>query len=208
VRRESPDVLLLVEYTPQWSKTADELRAAYPYRLEGPGTGAFGIALFSRLPFDSVRPFALGPTTAIDARIRTPAGALELIGVHLQSPTTPRHAGQRNRQLGFLAERLAKVAGPVAVIGDFNVTPYSPYYTEWLTQTGLTDTRRARTPSPSWPVWLPIFGIPIDHCAVSRDVGIVAHRALPSFGSDHTPILVELALPEPPHRTTNATDTP
>jgi endonuclease/exonuclease/phosphatase (EEP) superfamily protein YafD len=45
---------------------------------------------------------------------------------------------------------------------------------------------------------LPILAIPIDHCAVSRDVTIVGHRGLPAFGSDHYPILAELALRAPP----------
>ena len=32
---------------------------------------------------------------------------------------------------------------------------------------------------------------------MSRDFAIVSHRHLPSFGSDHYPILAELALPGP-----------
>jgi endonuclease/exonuclease/phosphatase (EEP) superfamily protein YafD len=208
VREQSPDVLLLVEYTPEWSVRADELRAAYPHHLEGPGTGAYGIALFSRFPLDSAIPFELGSTTAIEARVRTPSGPLTLFGVHLRSPTTPRRGAHRNRQLGFLAQRLAGVEGPVAIVGDFNITPYSPFYTEFLDETGLTDTRRGRTLSPSWPTYFPILGLPIDHCAVSRDVTIVAHRGLPSFGSDHSAILAELALPAPPAGITNATGPP
>jgi endonuclease/exonuclease/phosphatase (EEP) superfamily protein YafD len=208
VRSESPDVVLLVEYTPAWSASVDELRAAYPYRLEGPGTGAYGIALFSRLPFDSAEPFRLGITTAIEAVVRTPAGPLTVFGVHLRSPTRPRRAALRNRQLDYLTERLASVQGAVAVVGDFNVTPYSPYYTEFLEKTGLTDTRRGRTLSPSWPTYFPILGIPIDHCVVSRDVTIVAHRGLPRFGSDHYAILAELTVPAPPAEIANATESP
>jgi endonuclease/exonuclease/phosphatase (EEP) superfamily protein YafD len=92
------------------------------------------------------------------------------------------------------------VSGPVVVVGDLNITPYSPLFQDWLARTGLTDTRRGRTLSPSWPVQLPIVGVPIDHCVVSHDVVIVRHRRLPAFGSDHYPILAELALvpPAPP----------
>jgi endonuclease/exonuclease/phosphatase (EEP) superfamily protein YafD len=208
VRDESPDVLLLVEYTPEWSAKAGELRAAYPHYLEHPADGAFGIALYSRFPLDSIEPFLLGTTAAIEARVRTPSGLLTLLGVHLRPPTTPRGAADRDRQLSLLAERLAAVERPVAVIGDFNVTPYSPSYVEFLEGTGLTDTRRGRTLSPSWPTYLPVLGIPIDHCLVSRDVKIVAHRGLPRFGSDHYPILAELALPASPPQITNATDSP
>jgi endonuclease/exonuclease/phosphatase (EEP) superfamily protein YafD len=206
VRRESPDVLLLVEYTPEWAAGADELRATYPHRLEAPGSSAWGIALFSRFPLDSVQPFALGSTAAIDTLVRTPAGPLRLIGVHLRSPTSARRSAQRDRQLDMLVERLAGAHEPIALMGDFNITPYSPVYGEFLARTGFTDTRRARTLSPSWPAFLPILGIPIDHCIVSPNITIVSHHGLPRFGSDHYPILAELALPAPPAAVTNATD--
>ena len=198
VRHESPDVVVLIEYTPEWAGMVDELRAAYPHRVEGPGSGAYGIALFSRFALEAATPFELGDTSEIEARLVTPRGPLTLFAVHLRSPTTPWRGAMRNHQLDELATRVARVAGPVAVIGDFNVTPYSPYFSDWLARTGLTDTRRGRTLSPSWPTLLPIVAIPIDHCFVSKDVTIVAHRSLPAFGSDHYPILAELALAPPP----------
>jgi endonuclease/exonuclease/phosphatase (EEP) superfamily protein YafD len=198
VRRESPDVVVLIEYTPEWAQMVDELRAAYPHRVEGPGSGAFGIALFSRFELESATPFDLGDVSEIEARLLTPRGALTLFAVHLRSPTTPWRGALRNRQLDGLAQRVERVVGPVAVIGDFNLTPYSPYFSDWLARTRLTDTRRGRTLSPSWPTWLPIAAIPIDHCAVSGDVTIVAHRSLPAFGSDHYPIVAELELAAPP----------
>ena len=100
----------------------------------------------------------------------------------------------RDRQLDDLAALVAQVSGPLAVLGDFNITPYSPFFQDWLARTGLTDTRRGRAVSPSWPTQLPLVAIPIDHCAVSHEVTVVAHRRLPAFGSDHYPILAELAL--------------
>ena len=197
IRRESPDVVVLVEYTPEWAAMVDELRAAYPHRIESPETTAYGIALFSRLALESAEPITLGDSTAIEARVLTPSGALALIAVHLRSPITPARGRLRNRQLDELAARVERVARPVVVIGDFNLTPYSPYFTDWIARTGLTDTRRGRTLSPSWPTFLPLLAVPIDHCAVSPDITIITHRSLPAFGSDHYPILAELALAAP-----------
>jgi endonuclease/exonuclease/phosphatase (EEP) superfamily protein YafD len=193
----APDVVLLVEYTPEWAQMIGELRAAYPHHIERPRDDPYGIALFSRYELDGVEPFALGDTTAIEASVRTPSGPLAIIGVHLRAPTSPSRAEMRNRQLDELATRVAQLTGPLAVMGDFNITPYSPYFQDWLARTALTDTRRGRTPSPSWPTTLPILAIPIDHCVVSHDVEIIGHRRLPAFGSDHYPILAELALAPP-----------
>jgi endonuclease/exonuclease/phosphatase (EEP) superfamily protein YafD len=197
VREESPDLVLLLEYTPEWAQMVGELRAAYPHHVEVPARRAFGIALFSRYELDGAAAFSLEEKAAIQARVRTPSGPLEVIGVHLFSPTSPWRSSMRNRQLDDLAARLAEVKGPLAVIGDFNITPYSPFFQDWLAHTGLTDARRGRAVSPSWPTQLPLVAIPIDHCAVSHEVTIVAHRVLQAFGSDHYPILAELALAPP-----------
>jgi endonuclease/exonuclease/phosphatase (EEP) superfamily protein YafD len=197
VREESPDVLLLSEYTHEWAANVDELRRDYPYHVELPEWRADGIALYSRFPFDGAEIFALGTMPAIEARVLTPSGPLTIFGVHLRSPSSPRRAAHRDRQLRLLADRIATRSGPVAVVGDLNITPYSPPYGNFLRRTGFTDTRIGRTLRPSWPTYLPIFGIPIDHCIVSPDVTILAHRTLRRIGSDHYPILAELALPPP-----------
>lgn len=197
VGEESPDIVLLVEYTAAWAAQLDELRVAYPHYLEGPQRNPYGVALFSRFEFDAIKRIPVGYAEGIQAVVRTPDGPFTLIGVHLRSPTSPSDAAMRNTQLDGLATRVSRLTGPLAVIGDFNITPYSPYFEDWLARTRLTDTRRGRTLSPSWPVQLPILGIPIDHCVVSRGVVIVRHRGLPAFGSDHYPILAELALAPP-----------
>jgi endonuclease/exonuclease/phosphatase family metal-dependent hydrolase len=159
-----------------------------------PDAGAFGIALLSRLPLRDVRPFWLESTHAIDARIATPDGALRLIGVHLRPPTTAAGAAERSRQLDALAGIVEEAGEPLAIAGDFNLTPYSPYFTRWLRETRLRDTRTGSGLGFTWPTFLPVVGIPIDHCIVSPEVAVAAFRRLPAFGSDHYPIVVELIM--------------
>jgi endonuclease/exonuclease/phosphatase (EEP) superfamily protein YafD len=194
VRDASPDVIVLVEFTAAWQQQLAELRTSYPHHVERADRGAYGIAIYSRYELAAVTPFPLGRSLAIETRVLHPAGAFTLIGVHLRSPTSGWRAGSRAYQLGELAERVAATQGPLAIAGDFNVTPYSPLFSSWLAQTGLTDSRRGRTLSPSWPTYLPVLGIPIDHCLVSEEIRVIAHRRLPAFGSDHYPILAELAI--------------
>jgi len=200
VAEAAPDVLLVVEFTPHAEEVLAEFDKLFPQRLKAPAEGPYGIAVWSRFPLERAFTFPLGPVPAVEARVHTPAGAFTLLGVHLSAPTLPRRAEQRNEELALLAERRGAIAGPVIVAGDFNVTPYSPYYSDWLATTRLTDSRYARTLSASWPAVLPILGIPIDHVAVSNEFAIVSHRRLPAFGSDHWGIMAELALQpvEPP----------
>lgn len=198
VRRELPDVVVAVEITPEWQERLRPLEALYPYRLAAPRADAFGLALYSRLPLGAAQAIDLETTAAIDAEILTPAGPFRLLGVHLRPPTRPGWLAERNRQLAALEALRAAHAGPLVVVGDFNATPYSPYMSAWLRATGLRTTLAGRGFGLSWPTFLPVLGIPIDHCAVSEEFTVIEHRRLEAFGSDHYPILARLALGKQP----------
>ena len=114
--------------------------------------------------------------------------------MHLAPPTHPALAAERGRQLDALRALSATIDAPLAIAGDFNLTPYSPHFTDWLSDTGLRDGRAGRRPGLTWPTFLPLLGIPIDHCIVSPNVRVAAFRRLPAFGSDHYPIVVELFM--------------
>jgi len=194
IREENPDVLVVQELTPHAESVLAQLDKAFPQHRKFPADGAYGIGLWSRLMLESSTTFALGRVPAIEARLRGPTGAFTVFGVHLRAPTSERRALARNQELRELAARSAAVSEPLVVAGDFNVTPYSPYFLDWLEASGLTDSRRGRTLSTSWPATMPLFGIPIDHVAVNDGFTVVSHRKLPDFGSDHYGVVVELAL--------------
>lgn len=194
IETESPDVVVVVELNAAWVERLRPLHEEYPHRLLVPADGAFGIGLFSRRPLAGARALSLAGAPAIDARIAAPGGALRLVGVHLRPPTTAAGAAERNRQLDALAKIADDTDAPLAVCGDFNLTPYSPVFADWAARTGLRDARAGSGLGMSWPTFLPILGIPIDHCVLSAQVGVTAFRRLPAFGSDHYPIAVELFL--------------
>lgn len=190
----APDVLVVQELTPHAETVLKDLDAAFPHHRKFPADGPSGIGLWSRYELGTGEIFALGRVPAIETEVQGPAGRFTVIGVHLSAPTSPRRAAARNQELIELAARTAAVSGPLVVAGDFNVTPYSPYFADWLESSALTDSRRGRTLSASWPTMLPWAGIPIDHVAVNSGFDIVSHRRLPNFDSDHYGLLVELAL--------------
>ncbi len=193
--REQPDLLLLLEYTPAWAAALQSIEADYPYRIADPVTGPFGVALFSRLPLTSATVTDLLGVPAIDARIeRRPGDPVRFIGVHLRPPTSAREAGQRNAQLDLLGELAATEPGPLIVAGDFNTSPYSPVLAAWLERSNLTDARLGRGFGMTWPVSLPVLGVPIDHVLVSEDFLVAAHYYGAAFGSDHYPVVTRLSL--------------
>jgi endonuclease/exonuclease/phosphatase (EEP) superfamily protein YafD len=197
MREEAPDVVVIQELTPHAESVLAELDSLFPHHQKFPADGPYGIGLWSRFTLESSTTFALGRVPAIEARLQAPNGPFTVFGVHLRAPTTPSRAAARNQELRELAARSAAVTGPLIVAGDFNTTPYSPYFTEWLEQSRLTDSRRGRSLSISWPTTLPWLGIPIDHVAVNDALTILSHRRLPNFDSDHFGVLVELAHRSP-----------
>lgn len=194
--REPHDVLLLTEFTHDWDARLAPLEKRYPYRVEVPRGDSWGIALLSRLPLADARTVDLEGLPAIDARVVAPAGTFRLLGVHLRPPTRPAWARQRNRQLATLGRWAAAAEEPVLVAGDFNSSPYSPYFAAMLEAGGLRTTGAGHGFHFTWPAFLPLLGIPIDHCAVSGEFTVLEHRRLPPVGSDHYPLLARLALAE------------
>jgi endonuclease/exonuclease/phosphatase (EEP) superfamily protein YafD len=199
VGETDPDIVVVQELTPHAERVLARLDTELPYFRKFPADGAYGIGLWSKHELESGETIALGRLPAIQARVRGPSGTFTVVGVHLSAPVTRRRAAARNQQLAELAARSTAVNGPLIVAGDFNTTPYSPYFAEWLEAAGLTDSRRGRTLSPSWPTMLQWLGIPIDHVAVNDGFTILSHDRLPNFESDHYGALVEVALrPEQP----------
>jgi endonuclease/exonuclease/phosphatase (EEP) superfamily protein YafD len=186
-----PDAVVTLEFTPAWRKGLAALDERYPYRLLAPRENPYGIGLWSRYPIDA-KLVPLQAAEGIDARVQAPEGELRLIGVHLRSPTTPSKAAERDRQFGDLAALVRGSDAPLVVVGDFNTTPYSAYFSDWLRATGLHNVHRGL--DDTWPTWLPILRIPIDHCVVSSEIGGAEFRRLSAFGSDHFPILCRLNL--------------
>src|SRR5690606_12763568 len=101
---------------------------------------------------------------------------------------------ERNRQLERLAALRAASPEPLLVLGDFNCTPFSPHFRDWLDAGGLRTTLARRGVGISWPTFLPVLGIAIDHVVVSSEFTVLEHRRLPAFGSDHYPIMARIAL--------------
>lgn len=194
LERAPPDIALLVEFGPGWSEAARSLHEIYPHRVEIPRSDAFGIAIFSRLPFLEQRSFRLQTTSAIDVRINLSGRPVRILGVHLRPPTNAVGSTERNRQLSDLATIASRETEPLLVMGDLNITPYSPVFTDTLGATGLLDTGRARGWYFSWPTFLPILGIPIDLCMVSEHFVVLDHQRGPYFGSDHYPLMATVAL--------------
>jgi len=202
LQSQPADVVLLQEVPPRVAAWYRE-KSFYPYQLEiydpVPGHAGFppdkAIVILSRYPLatDSkldpskeFRPMAI-------VRISIPdVGNTWVVAVHAQKPTTPTLLARRDQFLLGAAREIGGFHGSVVVAGDFNATPFTPVFGDFLRLAGLSVSRPYTSTFPAKLRWL---GIPIDHILV-RHVRVADIEALPAIGSDHRPLKATLRLPE------------
>jgi endonuclease/exonuclease/phosphatase (EEP) superfamily protein YafD len=201
LRRSDADVLVLSELSPQWVTQLAVVLAGYPHSLARDQHGAWGLGVFSRYPLKDAEITDLGVDGSVNvaATLELPGGDVQLMGVHLVSPTLPGRAQRRNRQLVALADRLGppRVARdharlPRLLLGDMNITPYSPYFGDLLARTGMTDAGRTAGMLGTWPTWVLPLQIRIDHCIADPDLAVARLAKGPIVGSDHYPLEITL----------------
>ena len=152
------------------------------------------MALFSRHPLERAEVLALDDSThlAILAEVNVDGIPLTVLSLHPPTPMRPDKFTNRNEQFARAAAIMRGAEGPKLIIGDLNTTMWSPYFTDLVRESGLSDARRGFGLSPSWPVPLPTpLQIPIDHCLVGGGVSVEGVRTGGRTGSDHRPLIVD-----------------
>ncbi len=198
---EEPDLALFIEVTPDW---VEQLRAGLgdrlPYRYTIPSTG---MLLMSRLPLTQTKTLPTGDFSLL-ATFKLGGQPIQFIGIHPIVPLQSRMFEQRNAAFQTLAAYVQNLTTPVIVMGDFNLSPWSPYYRQFIQQTHLHNASLGFGIQPSFPRpstvrsrpgWLlPLINIPIDHCMVSRPFRVTGFGTAAHGNADHAPIVVNLVL--------------
>ena len=197
INKYRPGLLVLEEVNERWLNQLAGLREDFRHAIEQPRHDNFGIALFSRLPLNSNKIVYLGDTEApsVTAQIDVGGRRLTVLGTHPQPPGNLENFRLRNEQLGEVAKFVRSQTNPVIVLGDLNATPWSYYFQRLVRESGLLDSSKGRGIHATWPAALFPLGIPIDHCLVSPEIGVVNRTTGNNVGSDHLPIVVDLDLP-------------
>jgi endonuclease/exonuclease/phosphatase family metal-dependent hydrolase len=196
VQREKPDAVAMLEMTAQWRQAMAGLDKMYPHRYQTMGVGGRGITFWTRLPMKdvSVLPIGVRQEPAIQATLEVQGREVRIFAVHLTWPLAPASAGRRNRQIELLAERARAVTLPLVVMGDMNVTPFSPHFQQLLTDSRLRSAAEGFGWQASWPSFFPLAGIQIDHALVNSRVVVEHFTRGAATGSDHLPVVADLVL--------------
>jgi endonuclease/exonuclease/phosphatase (EEP) superfamily protein YafD len=196
IRAENPDLLFIQEVTPPWAKQLERIRNQYPHGVIRGAEDEGGIASLSRLPLVQAGDAGIGDYNGPSLELRLNIGArlVHIINTHTPPPMGKRNAQRRNEHFEVIADRLRDLPAPKILIGDLNATMWSPYFKRLVERTELVNVREGFGVLPTWPTFLPLMKIPIDHCLVSRDIRVVGVRTGAHIGSDHLPLIVDLEL--------------
>lgn len=190
----SPDIIVVAEVTNDWTEALRFLDRTYPHQIGATRPDPWGLRVYSRLPFVESELLDLGVAGTFHARVVVDPGSgpLQILAAHLFSPTNPKRAANRNLQLSNLARLVGESDLPTVIVGDLNVTPFSPYFRRLLDTAGVVDARRQAGFHFTWPTYpLPLW-IPIDHVLANPAVDVSRVRRGPHTGSDHYPL--EIAI--------------
>jgi endonuclease/exonuclease/phosphatase (EEP) superfamily protein YafD len=200
LRAKPPDLVVFQEAGKAWMETLQALKDVYPHqRLEFHQRSFFGLAILSRVPWESADLVKLGPkgdAQGLAIRFEWHGRKISLMDIHSYHPTTAEKMVDRllmqDSMIQWSSER--QHAGDAVIIaGDFNCTPWASLFRNFIRDSGLIDSSRGRVFEATRNVGYP-NRLLIDHVFVSKDCYVVNREVGPDIGSDHRPVFVDLAF--------------
>lgn len=186
------DVIVFQEMNSIAAFRANSLHEAYPYSA---ASRPRWVEIVSKVPLESVGSFHV-PAQSEARRVwrvtLTEPIATDLYFLHGMTPRSALHHGMRADQFSVLEEVVGDASTPAIVLGDMNATVLDPSFSAMLRATGLRTAVDGRRDSSSWPTGIGLLGIRIDH-VLQRGFEVCSVERGPSFGSDHRPVVAELA---------------
>lgn len=217
---ESPDVFAIIELGHELDQRLSQLDE-YPFRFSEPmSPGNFGIGIYSKYPLgkSELISFNLDDIRSIVTTVQTEQGDYRLIATHPLPPIRKFGNDARDEHLEMLADLIQKdgqamslevslrgeadpsslsretLAQPrVIVVGDFNLTPWSPVFYMFTKSSKLRRSGKGFGVQPTWYAGPTIaMGLKLDHCFISDNLHCAEYRIGEANGSDHRSVTVVL----------------
>ncbi len=196
IQDQTPDVIAILEVNQDWADELERLSAEYPYFKIEPRNSNFGLAMFSRIPCESIEVLEGDGQhyPMIKARINTQDGPTTLVATHPCPPLNSTRYRSRRTNLENALQALGS-DGPRILTGDFNLVPWSPLFSELCDKGELHDASLGFGVRPTWHLFPSLLGgIRIDHLLTSNSIRTQSFSIGPNMGSDHRPIIFDLRI--------------
>jgi endonuclease/exonuclease/phosphatase (EEP) superfamily protein YafD len=198
VERANADIVVLVETTERSRDKLQALSSLYPYRFDCVGNGECDITILarSRLSAPAVKATSdpeESPVVNVETEV---AGCrMKLFATHMTRPFPNRPFWAQRAQAEEIGNDVGAWPGAKLLLGDFNGATWG-HIVRTIEQRG--GVRVLTGEGGTWPsLFPPQMRIPIDHMMVGRGLSFVSRQVLPRIGSDHAPVLAEIAVTDP-----------
>jgi len=192
----SPDLIVLEEFTSRWQLMLEPKLKAYKYRLSLPRKDNFGMAVYSKIRLTDLQELKLGNAgvPSISCNFWIGNSRVRLIATHPLPPVNTDYFKHRNAQLSEIATLASELDSEVVLIGDLNTSSFSTHFKSLVEESGLIDSRKGFGVLTSWPTWFGLARTTLDHCLISKGLLVKSRAIGEDIGSDHLPILIELGV--------------
>lgn len=192
------DLVVLHEATGRTVREMQALQESYPYRVPSGNRPLWNdVYVLSKHPLSNEESLSIAGDTNKGTHFLLHAPNLhapvEVFTIHAETPLNVQDFNERNTQIRSTAQAAAQSDSPYRLmIGDWNITPFSPHFTNALEISGLNYWHRGLAPVATWPTFVPIpaLQIPIDHILFGDGLRPVSKERGPAMGSDHYPLVM------------------
>jgi endonuclease/exonuclease/phosphatase (EEP) superfamily protein YafD len=208
IQQSNADIVFLQEYTDHWDAAfTRRFAATYPYRIVHPQEDSFGAAIYSRYPFvgPGIEDTSWGKWSVVQlgALVDVKGITVECRNVHLMTPRTFDYTLEHfNEMRDFLADLDTFKSRPMIIAGDFNFTG-TTLQAHSIEAVGFHDAfvEAGVGRGTTWPVnsffrYFP--SLRLDHIFLSPQLHCRRLEEGLGYGSDHRPLVAEIALEAPP----------
>ncbi|TDX32207.1 endonuclease/exonuclease/phosphatase (EEP) superfamily protein YafD [Modicisalibacter xianhensis] len=210
VRREDPDLVLMLEINSEWNEGLAPLNERYAHRIGEVRGEGLGMVLWSKFPLleQEVKYLVSERRPSIFATLDIPGiGPVRYVGIHPVPPglrdriarndqtSERRDSRVRDAELMLVAREVEKDADNRWIVtGDFNDVAWSDTTQLFSDLTDLKDPRRGRRLLSTYHAQRPLWRYPIDHLFVSDGFHLADFGRQRVFGSDHFAITATLSV--------------
>lgn len=199
VKEHDPDILLTLETNNWWEEKLDEgLLEKYDCKVAVPMENLYGMHVYSKIKLiDPEVVYRIkDDIPGVNTSVELPSGKIVyLYFVHPMppSPTEAYASTGRDAELALVGKQVKEHGGTSIVAGDLNDVAWSHSTRLFKRLSGLVDPRVGRGLFATFHAQYWFARWPLDHVFHTTDMALVNLRRLPSIGSDHFPILIELS---------------
>ncbi len=201
IDREDPDVLIAMETDAWWDQQLNPVQARYEHSHEVINDVTYGMVVYSKLPLTQTQTHYLqhDNVPSVETVLDLPgARDVRLFAMHPVPPSRfkdlPDNKGENEVEFIKAGQMAAASPEPVVIAGDYNDVAWSRVDRLTKTEDLLHDVRVGRGVYASYDAGNFLARWPLDHVFVTDGFAVARLERGPDVGSDHFPILVELAL--------------